>query len=70
MRTRVTVPLNEYHRQVNRVHYACGHHADFKVGPPPRKGDWMICHRCMQETYVEYVAKNTKLPRRRLTEED
>ena len=60
----IMIDLQDYHRMVNRVFYRCGHHADFKVGPPPQKGDWMICGRCLAETRVEAVEKGVKLPLR------
>ena len=60
----IMIDLQDYHRMVNRAHYRCGHSADFKVGPPPQPGDWMICGRCLQETYVERVEMGVKLPRR------
>ena len=55
--------LSEYHRQMNRAHYTCGHFSDFRVGPPPDVGQWMICAVCLNETEVERIERNVDVPR-------
>jgi len=54
--------LANYQRKGKRVHYACGHHADFRLSSHPEVGDWMICRVCGQETAVESIEAGIKRP--------
>jgi hypothetical protein len=59
----INIDLADYHRQSNRAHYTCGHFADFRVGPPPDVGQWMLCATCYEDTEVERIEKHVTVTR-------
>lgn len=61
--SKTMIDLSEYHRLANRAHYKCGHHADFRHGPAPLVGDFMVCMTCYQDTSVESVERGVDVPR-------
>lgn len=58
--TETLIDLSDYRRHVTRANYRCGHHADFK-GNPPGIGEFMVCMKCMADTYVESVERGVKV---------
>jgi hypothetical protein len=54
--------LADHHRTANRAHYKCGHHADFRHGPAPLVGDFMICMVCLADTKVTEVERGVETP--------